>query len=406
MPHSPKSQNSLRSFCCPLRLNIPPSLVLFLVFLLLVIGLVAGCGSSAPLSSVRSVTLVVTATSAEPRPVLPESMVDELTSMAKRSKRKGGATVRVVTSLSGEVRTTDLTPVRPNGQVQHAAADADRQIHSAIDKLSVTLGEAASTTPGLSVLPLLDRAAEIPDADIHVISSGISTEAPMDFRVIGWNTNPASIIDSIARQGQIPNLTGRHVTFHGLGRAGGSQPSLPPFARTMTEQVWVGICERAGAASCTVTHDAPTATAPVATMPVPVVPVPEAITRGGCPVWLNLSDAVLHFAGGSAALPVSADGALRPVVEATSRCAIQAIDITGHIADTGDGDDHNDLAGRRARAVADRLLTLGLPSSLLGAVSGHGAREPVIPNFTGGVFDESKAQQNRRVEIVFHQPGR
>ncbi|MBH0779937.1 OmpA family protein [Nocardia bovistercoris] len=406
MPHSHKSQNSLRSFCCPLRPNIPSSLVLILVFILLVIGLVTGCGSSAPSSTVRPITLVATATSAEPRTVLPESMVDELTSMAKRSKRKGGATVRAITAASGEASAIDLTPLRPNGQVQHATADAERQIRAAIDKLGVTLGETASTTPGLSVLPLLDRAAQIPDAEIHVLSSGISTEAPMDYRVIGWNTNPASVIDSIARQGQIPNLAGRHVTFHGLGVAGGSQPSLPPFARTIIERIWVGICERAEAASCTIGHDAPTAAAPVATMPVPVVPVPEVITENGCAVWLNLSDAVLHFAGGSAALPASADDALRPIVEATSRCLVQAIDITGHIADTGDGDDHNDLAGRRARAVADRLLALGLPPALLGTVSGHGAHEPVVPNFTGGIFDEDKATANRRVEVIFHQSGR
>lgn len=228
----------------------------------------------------------------------------------------------------------------------------------------------------------------------------------MDFRVIGWNTNPASVVDSIARQGQMPNLTGRHVTFHGLGVAAGSQPSLPPFARTMIERVWVGICQRAQATSCTVAHDTPSAAAPVATMPVPVVEVPQAITENGCPVWLNLSDAVLHFAGGSAALPASADDALRPIVEATSRCNVSSLDVIGHIADTGDGNDHNDLAGRRARAVADRLVTLGLRRDLLKMVTGRGAHEPIAPNFTGGSFSEAAAEKNRRVEIVFHQSSR
>ncbi|MGW6423022.1 hypothetical protein ACWF82_10135 [Nocardia sp. NPDC055053] len=88
--------------------------------------------------------------------------------------------------------------------MQHATADADRQINAAIDKLGVTLSEATSTTPGLNVLPLLDRAAQIPNADIHVLSSGISTEAPMDYRVVGWNTNPASVIDSM------PDLSSPH----------------------------------------------------------------------------------------------------------------------------------------------------------------------------------------------------
>ncbi|UGT62872.1 OmpA family protein [Nocardia asteroides] len=373
---------------------------------ILVIGALCGC-ASAPTDQVASaITLVATATSAEPRPSLPDSLANKLASMTERSKQRGDATVRLLTSATGEIHSIDMTPTRPNGQVQHAAADAERQINAAIGKLGETLSNATAPVPGLAVLPLLDRAAQIPDADIHVLSSGISTEAPMDFRVLGWNSNVDSIVDSITRQGHLPNLTDRHVTFHGLGIAGGSQPSLPPFARAIVERVWVGICQRAGAASCTVAHDAPSAAAPVATMPVPVIPVPEAITEGGCPVWMNLSDAVLNFAGGSAVLPASADEALRPIVEATKRCTVQAIDITGHIADTGDGDDHNNLAGRRARAVADRLLALGLPPALLGTVSGRGAREPVIPNFTGGVFDEQKAAANRRTEIVFQQASR
>ncbi|MEV0357661.1 OmpA family protein [Nocardia sp. NPDC050697] len=365
---------------------------------------VTGC-APAPADTPAGIVLVVSATSAEPRPAVAHLMADKFTSIAKQSKRPGGATVHLVASTTGEARSTDLTPLRPNGQVQHAAAGAERQIDAAVAKLGDSLSQITAPVPGLAVLPLLDRAAQIPDVDIHVLSSGISTEAPMDFRVIGWNTNVDSVIDSVARQGQLPRLTDRHVTFHGLGIAGGSQPSLPPFARAIVERVWVGICQRAGAASCTVAHDAPSTAAPVATMPVPVIPVPEAITEGGCPVWLNLSDAVLHFAGGSAVLSASADEALRPIVEATTRCTIRSIDIIGHIADTGDGDDHDDLAGRRASAVADRLIALGLPPALLGAVSGHGAREPVIFNFTGGLFDESKAAANRRVEITFHQNG-
>lgn len=126
-------------------------------------------------------------------------------------------------------------------------------------------------------------------------------------------------------------------------------------------------------ATCTVAHGAPTAAPPLFTLPVPVVPVPTAITEGGCPVWPNLSDSVLHFAGGSAVLPATADEALRPIVQAAARCDIQALDTTGHIADTGDGDDHDDLAGRRARAMADGLLALGLPPELIGTVSGRSA---------------------------------
>ncbi|MFF0493947.1 OmpA family protein [Nocardia sp. NPDC004068] len=373
------------------------TIVLSVVTLSGVIGCTAISADKVP----TAITLVATATSAEPRVALPDSLVAELTDMTKQSKRSGDATVRVVSSATGAISTKDLTPTRPNGQVQHATADADRQIDASLHELANTLTGARADALGLDLLGLLDRASQLP-GDIAVISSGISTVAPVDLRVIGWNTKPDSVIDSIARQGRMPSLSGRHVTFHGLGIASGSQPGLPPFARSVVEQLWVGICQRAEAASCVVAHDAPSTVAPTATLPVPVVPVPDAITEGGCPVWASLNDSALHFAPESASLPANADDALRPIVQSVATCDIQSIDIAGHVADIGNGRDDGDLSGQRARAVADRLVALGLPASQVGTVTGKGASEPVVPNFTGGVFDELKAQQNRRVELTFH----
>ncbi|MGV9751113.1 OmpA family protein [Nocardia farcinica] len=380
-------------------------LVLAVAVAILLIGALCGCTAPPFNQSSAPITILTTATSAEPRAALPDSLVTAMTKMAKQSKRPGDATVRIVSSATGDITTKDLTPARPNGQVQHAAADADRQIAASVRELADTIADVRADRPGLDLLGLLDRASQLP-GELHVVSSGISTVAPVDLRIIGWDTKPDSVIESIARQRRLPTLEGRHVTFHGLGIAAGSQPGLPPFARTLVAQLWTGICQRAGAAGCVVAHDTPAAAAPVATMPVPIVPVPDAITEGSCPVWASLNDGTLHFAPESAVLPAEADDQLRPIVDAISRCDIQSIDITGHIADTGTGDTRSNLSERRARAVADRLVALGLPSELLGAVSGRDAREPIIPNFTDGVFDEAKAQQNRRVELTFHRGGR
>ncbi|MGW5216357.1 OmpA family protein [Nocardia sp. NPDC004085] len=364
-----------------------------------------GCTAAPAGTPSSTITIAATATSAEPRASLPDSLVTAMASMAERSKRPGDAAVRVVSSATETVTTRDLTPLRSNGQVQHAHADAVRQITASVRELANTVGDVRADQPGLDLLGLLDRASQLP-GELHVVSSGITTAAPVDLRVVGWNAKPDSVIDSIARQGRLPNLSGRHVTFHGLGIAAGSQPGLPPFARTLVEQLWSGICQRAGAASCVVAHDTSAAAVPVATMPVPVVPVPDAITEGDCPVWTSLNDQTLHFAPESAILPANADDQLRPIVDAISRCDIQSIDVTGHIADTGTGDTRNNLSERRARAVADRLVALGLPLELLRAVSGRDAREPIVPNFTNNQFDEAKAQQNRRVELTFHRTGR
>ncbi|WP_305779081.1 OmpA family protein [Nocardia nova] len=365
---------------------------------------IAGCATLHVAKAPTAITIVATATSAEPRAALPDSLAAELTNISKQSKRPGDATVRIVSSTTGAVATTDLTPLRPNGQVQHATADAERQIAASVKGLSDQLAEARADHSGLDLLGLLDRASQVP-GDIEVVSSGITTAAPVDLRVIGWKTKPDSVIDSIGRQGRMPHLAGRHVTFHGLGIAAGSQPSLPPFARTLVEQLWAGVCQRAEAASCTVAHDASSGLAPVATLPVSVVPVPDAVTEGGCPVWASLSDHTLHFSPESAVLPANADDALRPIVQSAAACSVQSIDITGHIADTGIGRDDRDLSGQRARAVADRLVALGLPAQQLGTVAGKGASEPVVPDIVGGVLDEPRAQQNRRVEVTYHRGG-
>ncbi|MBF6099325.1 OmpA family protein [Nocardia cyriacigeorgica] len=366
-----------------------------------------GCTAAPAGTPSSTITIAATATSAEPRIALPDSLVTAMTSMAERSKRSGDAIVRVVSSATGMVTTRDLTPLRSNGQVQHAHADADRQITASVRELADTIADVHTDRPGLDLLGLLDRVSQLP-GDLHVVSSGINTAAPIDLRVVGWNAKPDSVIDSIARQGRLPSMSGRHVTFHGLGIAAGSQPVLPPFARALVEQLWTGICQRAGATSCVVSHDTSAAAAPLATMPVPVVPVPDAITDSGsgCPVWTSLNDQTLHFAPESALLPANADDQLRPIVDAISRCAVQSIDVTGHIADTGTGDTRNNLSERRARAVADRLVALGLPPELLRAVYGRDAREPIVPNFTNNQFDEAKAQQNRRVELTFHHGNR
>ncbi|MGV9617191.1 hypothetical protein [Nocardia xishanensis] len=90
---------------------------------------------------------MATATSAEPRAALPESLTTKLTKIAKQSKRSGDATVRVVLSTTGTITTADLTPLRPSGQVQHATGDAERRVAASV------LHQAAGTRPACDSLP-------------------------------------------------------------------------------------------------------------------------------------------------------------------------------------------------------------------------------------------------------------
>ncbi|WP_280351496.1 OmpA family protein [Nocardia abscessus] len=380
--------------------NVPRTawLKLLLTLFTLTLGGLGLSACTADHSSHPSITLVVTATSAEPRPSLPNSIRAELISLAKQSKKPGQATVRIITSADGPIIERDLTPMRGE-QVEHAIAAADRKIDAAITNVAEELANAKADTPGLALLPPIDRASTFPGSRMHVISSGVTTEAPTDFRRWGWNIDPTAAVDSVAHQGQISDLRGVSLTFHGLGIAAGTQPQLPPFARQTVRDVWLGICQRGNATSCAAEQEPIAARPPTSTLPVPVVPLPQVQTVGGCPAWMSLSDSVLRFPPDSPQLGVEADSVLAKLVDDAVRCRLR-ISITGHIADTGTGD-CCDLSGQRARAVADRLLSLGLPADHLGNVIGRGAEQPVIVNITDGVFDEVKARLNRRVELSF-----
>ncbi|RZI95758.1 MAG: OmpA family protein [Variovorax sp.] len=79
------------------------------------------------------------------------------------------------------------------------------------------------------------------------------------------------------------------------------------------------------------------------------------------------------------------------------------VEIHGHTDGKGT-DAYNDaLSTRRAEAVAARLQAAAKGRSL--AVTGHGKRQPVVPNaHADGSDDPEGRQRNRRVEIIIQPP--
>ncbi|HTJ23536.1 MAG TPA: OmpA family protein [Gemmatimonadaceae bacterium] len=68
--------------------------------------------------------------------------------------------------------------------------------------------------------------------------------------------------------------------------------------------------------------------------------------------------------------------------------------LVGHTDDVGTDSYNLDLSRRRAAAVADYLISRGVPAARI-ATSGRGEAEPVAPNDT-----DSDRQKNRRVEVA------
>jgi outer membrane protein OmpA-like peptidoglycan-associated protein len=68
--------------------------------------------------------------------------------------------------------------------------------------------------------------------------------------------------------------------------------------------------------------------------------------------------------------------------------------LVGHTDSVGTASYNLDLSQRRAGAVADYLISRGVPAARL-ATSGRGETDPVAPNDT-----DADRQLNRRVEVV------
>jgi outer membrane protein OmpA-like peptidoglycan-associated protein len=105
--------------------------------------------------------------------------------------------------------------------------------------------------------------------------------------------------------------------------------------------------------------------------------------------------APIRFAFAAAAIEPTSDALLREVAaQLLLHPEFGHVKLRGHTDDVGDPAANLVLARRRADAVRDRLVTLGLDASRLSA-DGFGDAQPVADNAT-----EAGRAQNRRVEFV------
>jgi outer membrane protein OmpA-like peptidoglycan-associated protein len=101
----------------------------------------------------------------------------------------------------------------------------------------------------------------------------------------------------------------------------------------------------------------------------------------------------VSFDVNSATVKPSFKPSLTKVADVLKRYESQ-MTIVGHTDATGSESYNQQLSERRARAVRDELVRLGVPSSRLSAI-GRGEFEPRADNST-----ESGRSQNRRVEVL------
>jgi outer membrane protein OmpA-like peptidoglycan-associated protein len=350
-----------------------------------------GICSDAVVGSAATVVVTATATSAEPAVALPASLRSRLRATAV----KGQPTCVAIVTPQGELLAFDVTPRRPNGQVENGP-DRVRKVDQNLSAIAVRMASLAQREPGLDPLKAIDTAIRlhVTPGSLVVISSGVSTMDPVDFRSTGWDFDAAEQAAELGRAHDLPNLFGWQVEFVGLGDVAGKQKPPTVALRERLRLWWTTLCRASGAKTCRVDPELIATAAPISHNVVPRVPLPGVTVS---PRRMDLPNALL-FAIDSAVLQPGARAGLQAVVDRAVSTG-DSVRIVGHTdAITGPSGHNRELSQRRARSVATELLRLGLPTEQLQLPTGVGSdgasavRERANP---------ALVSRDRRVAITF-----
>jgi outer membrane protein OmpA-like peptidoglycan-associated protein len=346
-----------------------------------------------------NVVIAATATANEPAPVLSAGISQILQSAGVTSSRANAYVVNPVTGRPTEI---SLTPHRTSGQVDYGP-NRSQILAADITAVQQTLEKEAASGPldVLAAIATATRAVSSPGTLI-VLSSGLSTAGGFDLRQIGWDASPSSVVAELKAAELLPDLAGWRVVFSGLGDTAGRQPALPsPLQATLTSY-WEAICRASGAASCSTDDTARPQLASHVTTLAPIVPVPVVTAEKGPGGRLitSLPDTLL-FSFDSSALVPSADTILQPLAQ-RARGEHLLVSIIGYASPDGGTSAYNlALSKRRANAVRNRLIALGLPTGQITKVTGAGtAGQSASGCLIHSHIDEAICAQLRRVVVI------
>jgi outer membrane protein OmpA-like peptidoglycan-associated protein len=271
--------------------------------------------------------------------------------------------------------------------------------------------QVTATVPGTDVLGAIQGAVDelrsgqllaTAPPTLAVVSNGLANTGALDLRqAFSGDASPKEVVHMLRATHDLPDLRGIHVDFYQLAQTT-SEPFQQRRNRDWLESVWGAICADARAVRCEMDHEPAQRTGPRRTTPqdfrfwAPKPPEPDCLQA---PTRCDLPS-VLLFDPGSHQLRAGADGILRPIADRLRRTSERAL-VKGHTASWGSPAYRLDLSRRRASAVVERLVKLGVQHQQLRS-TGVGSRERVANDLgPGGRLVEPQASCNRRVELVF-----
>lgn len=306
-------------------------------------------------------------------------------------------------------RLVDLTPridpANPNSAVLQVAARANAVINSEVDTL-VRGMNSPSPVPGRALYPGLLATNFQPGVKVMIIASAMDTVDPLDARKLDFQVPTAQVLNAV---GELPSLQNSDVEFL-IKSTAGTQPQLRGVQKQYLRSLWSSLLLAGHARSVTFV-DLPMAEPDTAKVTAPIVPVPA---LPGTPIKVTVDPARPHvvqcqlsastyFQPNSAQL-IDVGQTIRDLQPCVSRIGPSAtVQLDGWTAYfgplTGSGQPavnppaDVELSRQRTVTVAKLLERMGIASSRIGRLTGHGNSDQPYPA-------DPSSDQNRTVRIT------
>lgn len=239
-----------------------------------------------------------------------------------------------------------------------------------------------------------------PGGNIVVMDSGLQTTEPLNFATGVLSADAQTIVGYLRQAHELPDLSGKHVYFFGLGWTAAPQPSLGINYRAKVVQIWEKIAYAAGASCVGIDPTANTQAAvsglPAVSIVIPPPPPPPPVSCS----TINLNDANhvgFEFNSTTFRDPAGARVTLHKLANVILNND-ESVTLTGSTSSEG-GDQYNQLLSlRRANAVKAVLTQLQVPAGRITTV-GDGSHLPGRLNDRGpgGKLLIGPAIANRKV---------